>query len=273
MRHIFSFILLTFLLLPVSAVEVDLSKAYVISSGQSAPTSSVFIGGVTEIYDQDLAAIKWLELQYQVVEVTEIDDDDNETTTRQAVCNVIEHEDDLQTGEQDLMEYRIRGTKWSGSYEATSTAYLTELHIKTAQNGFIDGEVIHKTADESANFLRVQVIGYIQQQYCDEFDQVKSYFYTVWQNVSDSTPKSTAKRFQLRFKRLRALEQVHSGKGWGSYNEYHLTLEKDAQGDDILIGSVGTPSERFTSSDTLKGNRTIYLKEVLPESTQSDNFE
>ncbi len=236
-RQIIFISLLNLLSVGVSATEVDFSKAYVIP--QKEAINEIQIGGIMV-------------------------NGDNYSITNSILLGF--NPDDasfhlLSAGQQildaELFAQRLRGTTWTGTYSAPQNQYVTELYFQSIQNGFVGGEMIHKTADaEPATFLRAKVVGDIITQYLvTEHDE------SVWKNAEDVVDEEqfatiTATRSLIRMKRIRALEAHHTGSGWGTNNEYRLTLE-----DNRLTGSVGTPSDKFSNNDAMTGNGIIELWE------------
>jgi len=228
---------------PILAEEVDFSKAYVMPS---ATAKELRVGGIA-VHNGNETLINWVSLNFNA-----------ETRT----FNVKEAMP--QVSDAELLEQRLRGTVWSGTYKSPSNLYLTELTFKIVQNGFITGEMVHQTADpEATNLLRVEVAGKIFTQY---FLDVKGNGELVWVNESELKygvpPPPSNVRQVIRLKRIRSIEHRHTTSSWGSQSEYWMTLENNR-----LVGSVGTPPDRYGGSEELTNPGVIDLEEVLPPVT------
>jgi hypothetical protein len=221
---------------------VDFSKAYVIPGTESP--NELQIGGVMT-YDDDVVLMNSILLGFSA-----------EDRSFKILKAQVQHSD------AELLEQRLRGTQWTGTYKTNKNLYLTELTLKTVQNGFIAGEMIHKTADpETSNFLRAEVGGSIITQY---FVDPESKNEWVWVNADEvnyeTTLPSSHVRQLIRLKRLRGLEFKHASSRWGSQSEYRLVLENNR-----LTGDVGTPPEDYTTSDGLSGVGLVELEEIVPK--------
>lgn len=231
--------LLTLLSATVSATEVDFSKAYVIPPSEEAMPNEMQIGGIT-VNGDDFSITNSIVLGFNP----------NDSSFQLLSAG-------QQTSDAELLAQRLRGSVWQGTYSSAKNHYLTELSFQSVQNGFIGGEIIHKTADsEPSNFLRATIAGDIVSQYLITIEDKEP----VWQDVEtveeELITATTPTRLLMRMKRIRALEVRHAGNGWGTNNEYRLTWENNH-----LIGSAGTPSERFDNKDVMTGNGTIELWE------------
>jgi len=237
MRHQIIFIsLLNLFSIGVSATEVDFSKAYVIP--QKEAVNEIQIGGITVSGDG-----------YSIINSILLGFNPDDASFHLLSAG-------QQISDAELFAQRLRGTTWTGTYNAPQNQYVTELYFQSVQDGFVGGEMVHKTADaEPATFLRAKVVGDIITQYLvTERDE------SIWKNAEDVNEEQfatiTATRLLMRMKRIRALEMHHAGSGWGTNNEYRLTLE-----DNRLTGSVGTPDDKFSNNDAMTGNGIIELWE------------
>ncbi|MEK7990289.1 MAG: hypothetical protein VSS52_004730 [Thiotrichaceae bacterium] len=228
------------------AAEVDLSKAYIIPDG-TPNTNELVIGGV-ETTNGETVLVEDFLLNFFV-------DEDNEQqvdlrSTRQAV-------------DADLLQQRLRGTTWTGEYNSGQTIYLTRFIFQTIQNGFVVGEMEHKTAEsEPSKKLIVQVLGEIKTQFLVDLDAEDPDNELTWVDASelaDTTfyPESYV-RHLIRLRRGNSIESIHPGRGWGRFNVYDLTLENTE-----LRGSIYVPAENYRSPDTF-GNGFVSLREELP---------
>jgi hypothetical protein len=227
----------------VSAEEssVDFSKAYIIY-GTEMPTE-LRLGGITT-HSNDVMLVHSLLLGFNSAERS---------------FNLLNVE--LQSSDTELLQQRLLQTHWTGTYTTSKNLYLTELTLKTVQNGFIGGEVIHRTADpETSNLLRAEVGGSITTQYFID-PQGKNEW--IWVNANEVTVETLVSnppvRHLIRLKRLRGLEFKHTNSRWGSQSEYRLVLENNR-----LTGDVGTPPEDYTNNDGLTGIGLIELVETTP---------
>jgi len=244
------FSLATLLLTTIVVAEenlVDFSKAYVIL-GTEVPTE-LRIGGVTT-RDNDVTLMNSILLGFNVEERS---------------FKILKAE--VQNSDAELFEQRLRETQWTGTYTTNKNVYLTELTVKTVQNGFIAGEMLHQTADpETRSLLRVEVGGSIITQYLVDPESKSEW---VWVNADEvkyvATLPSSHVRQLIRLKRLRGLEFRHASSRWGSQSEYRLVLENNR-----LTGDVGTPPEDYSSTnDGLTGVGLIELAEVAPKTEVS----
>jgi hypothetical protein len=178
--------------------------------------------------------------------------------------------------EAELLQQRLRGTIWKGDYKTAKNIYLTTLHFKSVQNGFIGGEIIHKTPDDDpgpSSFLHAKVTGDITTQYYidekgnGEWDWINAERYqeivaaihqdNEGKEAEDRTaiPEITNTRELIRLRRTRSLDKpIHANSNWGTQNEYRLTIENN-----ILTGNVGSPPKYFGSKDVLTGNGLMEL--------------
>lgn len=226
----------------VLADEVDFSKAYVMPNPSSS--KELKIGGII-VHSGPDTLMNWVLLNFDA---------------EKRIFNVKNSE--LQGSDAELLEQRLRGTTWSGTYQSLSNVYLTELQFKMVQNGFVGGEIIHKTADpEASNFLRTDVIGNIVTQY---FVDLKGNGELVWVNQDElkyqtPAPPPAYVRHLIRLKRAQGREYRHTTGSWGTQTEYRMTLENN-----LLLGSVGTPPDRYSSHDDLTNSGTLSLEEIPP---------
>lgn len=263
--------------MPVLAAEVDFSKAYIIIPRSSIPIEegteegevpppppppTLQIGGVKTIdtHEDQITIFNWiLSLGFNPNEVT-----------------FHLHDAQLQNNfDVELLQQRLRGTKWIGEYKTANNLYSTKLHFQSVQNGFVGAEMTHFTNDEPelSSFLQAKVTGDITPQY---FIDKEGEGELVWVNVEtyqeivtkinkanegkegdDVTPipEIFNTRQLIRLKRTRSIgNSWHANGQWGSHNEYRLTLEGDK-----LMGSVGTPPDRYGSKDVLTGIGNIEL--------------
>ncbi|MCV6637786.1 hypothetical protein [Candidatus Albibeggiatoa sp. nov. NOAA] len=231
----------------VTIADVDLTKAYIIPDGTTNP-SELVIGGV-ETRNGDNVLVEDFLLNFS------INPDDNAQQvnligTRQAV-------------DVDLLQQRLRGTKWVGEYDSGQTVYLSRFTFKTIQNGFVVGEMEHKTAEpEPSKKLVVQVLGEIKTQFLVDLDIDDPDNELTWVDsteVGDDTfyPESYV-RHLIRLRRGNSIETIHPGRGWGRFNVYDLALENGE-----LRGSIYVPAENYRSPDTF-GNGVMTLREEVP---------
>lgn len=228
------------------ADEVDFAKAYVMPNPTS--TKELRIGGVA-IHSGNATVINWLLLSFNPAG----------TDNKKATFDVLQA--GAQATEPELLQQRLRDTVWSGTYQSTSNIYLTELQFTTVQNGFVGGQITHKTADpEAANLLRADVAGTIVTQYLMD---LKGDGQFTWVNADEVKTQGTIPpsntRYLINLRRLRGLEYRHTSSSWSSQSEYRLTLENNK-----LTGSVGTPPEKIGKDDGLTGNGVITLEQVPP---------
>lgn len=240
MKHqLITISLLSVLTTTAWATEVDFSKAYVIP--QKEAINQINIGGIL-VKGND----------YSIIDSILLGFNPNDASFQL-----------LSSGQQTIdaqwAAQRLRGTMWKGYYHAVRNEYITELTIQSVQNGFIGGEIVHKTADaEPSNLLRATVAGDFIAQYLISDGEDKE---TKWQDAdavnAEQLSPTTPVRLLIRMKRIRALENHHSGSGWGTNNEYRLTVEGN-----YITGSSGTPSEKFDNSDDMTGNGLVELWET-----------
>lgn len=240
MKHqLITITLLSTLTITSWATEVDFSKAYVIP--QKEAINQIGIGGIL-VKGND----------YIVTDSILLGFNPNDASFQL-----------LSSGQQNLdaqwAAQRLRGTTWKGYYRAVRNEYVTELSIQSVQNSFIGGEIVHETADaEPSNSLRTTVAGDFTTQYWVSTGEGKE---AEWQDAdavdAEQLSSTTPIRLLARMKRIRALENHHAGSGWGTNNEYRLTIEGN-----YITGSIGTPSEKFDNSDDMTGNGLIELWEV-----------
>ncbi|WP_353570247.1 hypothetical protein [Candidatus Albibeggiatoa sp. nov. BB20] len=227
------------------AAEIDLSKAYIIPDG--TPNSNELVIGGVETSNGDTILVEDFLLNFFV-------DADNAQqvdlrSTRQAV-------------DADLLQQRLRGTVWIGEYDSGQTVYLTRFTFQTIQNGFVVGEMEHKTAEpEPSKKLVVQVLGEIRTQFLVDLDAEDPDNELTWvdaSELSDDTfyPESYI-RHLIRLRRGNSIETIHPGRGWGRFNVYDLALENAE-----LRGSIYVPSENYRSAETF-GNGFVSLTEEI----------
>lgn len=244
MYYFLTFLLLIAVNFSSYATEVDFTKAYIIP--EETTTDRLRIGGI-ETQDGDVVLINSLLLGF-----------DEETTTFHLL------DAKVQTSDEEWLAQRLRNTMWAGEYRTTNNLYLTELHFKTVQQGFIAGEMIHKTAEvEPANYLHIEVAGNIVTQYLLDIEGDGE---LVWIDAKEANYEGVLPPSHIRqlinLKRMRALESRHVGRGWGRHNEYHLVWMNDSQ---ILTGNAGvTAAETFSGGNGLTGNGIIELYENKP---------
>lgn len=236
--------------------EVDFSKAYIITPAKS-PTE-LRIGGVETHTNKDLFVHSLL-LGF------------NQTN---ATFRILEATPQISSAQ--LLEQMLRGTTWVGGYTTSKNYYQTELYFASIQQGYIGGEIIHTTTDpENPIFLRAKIAGNIVTQYfITEKNKEPRWIDAEQIDYNTLTPdtiippvEATHIRHIVRLKRVQALSFKHNEGGWGTYNEYRFALVENE-----LNGVVGTPSDRYGSSDTMTGVGEIRLKlkeepieETLPE--------
>ena len=226
----------------VLADEVDFSKAYVMSDAPSS--KELKVGGII-VHSGPDTLINWVLLAFD---------------PEKRIFNVTNSA--LQGSDAEFLEQRLRGTTWSGTYQSLSNIYLTELKLTTVQNGFVGGEIIHRTPDpEASNFLKVEVTGSIITQY---YVDLKGNGELVWVNQDELKYKAPAPppgfvRHLIDLKRGRGIEYRHNTGSWGTNSEYRMTLENNK-----LVGGVGIPPDRYSNNDDLINSGSITLEEVLP---------
>lgn len=243
------------------AVEIDVTKAYIVTDG-SPKTNELVVGGV-ETYNGDTVLVEDFLLSFvpDTDEFGALIPRVDLTGTRQAV-------------DSELLQQRLRGTTWEGEYDSGQTVYLTRLEFKSIQDGFVFGEVEHKTAEpEPSKKLLVQVMGEIKTQFLVDLDIEDPDNELTWVDateMSDNTfyPESHI-RHLIRLRRGNSIESIHPGRGWGRFNVYDLALE-----DDVLQGSIYVPAENYSSSETF-GNGVVRLVEQssTPIIRDDDTFE
>lgn len=236
--------------------EVDFSKAYIITPVKS-PTE-LRIGGIETRTNKDLLVHSLLlgfnqtNASFRILEATP------------------------QTSSAQLLEQMLHDTTWVGGYTTNKNYYQTELYFASVQQGYIGGEIFHTTTDpENPIFLRAKIAGnMITQYFVTEKNKEPRWIDADQIDYNALAPETiipptevTHIRQILRFKRIQALDFKHDAGGWGTYNEYRLALVENE-----LSGVVGTPNDRFGSSDTMTGVGEIRLtlkeepiEETLPE--------
>jgi len=235
---------LNFPALTLAQGEVDFSKAYIMPS--SSP-KELKIGGVG-VREGETTVMNWLLLGFNP-----------EGPESKPIFNILQA--GAQTAAPELLEQQLRDTVWSGTYQATNNLYLTELRFKVVQNGFIAGEITHKTADpEASNLLRAEVAGTIVTQY---FLDVKNDGILTWVNANEVTYEGFIPPSQIRhlinLKRLRGLEYRHTSSSWGAHSEYWMALENNK-----LTGSVGTPPAAYQNGEEELTSVGLITLEAVP---------
>jgi len=240
-----------------TAAEIDLSKAYIVTDG-SPKTNELVVGGV-ETRNGDIVLVEDFLLSFtpDTDEFGALIPRVDLTGTRQAV-------------DSELVQQRLRGTTWIGEYDSGQTVYLTRLTFKTIQDGFVFGEVEHKTAEpEPSKKLVVQVMGEIKTQFLVDLDMDDPDNELTWVDASEMTddtfyPESRIRQL-IRLRRGNSIETIHPGRGWGRFNVYDLALENGE-----LQGSIYVPSENYRSLDTF-GNGVVRLTEQSPTPVVRDD--
>jgi len=253
--------LISLITLPVVAqdesedqAQVNFSKAYIIPGATSS--KEIQLGGVETLADKDLL-IHSLRIGFNADKLD---------------FRILQAEP--QKTDAELFEQFLRGTIWRGDYKTSRNIYWTQLRFDTVQNGFIAGELIHKTRDPAnPDILRIKVAGQITTQYLiDEQDNGDP----VWVNADridvDKLPadviippeRADHIRQLIQLSRMQGIEFEHNSSGWGRYHEYRMALVEDR-----LTGSVGIPPERYSSGNKLQGLGDIELKQLIPEEEEA----
>lgn len=243
-------------------IPVDFSKVYCYSKADEP--AELRINGIGTFDDDETLEIRSIRLG--------IEPENFAAEKKFQVLEATPQEPDAELFEQSLLN-----TTWTGDYKtARNNRYQTELRFESVQNGFVAGEIMHTSGDHPENpssLLRAKVAGEVVTQYLiDEKDNDELVWVDADQIDYGNLPAEVVippeedgrTRLLIRLQRMRGIEFKHASSSWGNRHEYRMVLAGDT-----LSGSVGTPTDRYGSTDVLTGTGEIELTPVMEEVVDS----
>jgi hypothetical protein len=249
----------------LSIADVDVSGAYLLPQAE-LPPNQMLIGGVVTKIDPQLNFVEDFLIEFESFlshesGVTQL----RLLNARPAVW-------------PDNRQQQLRGTTWHGSYyTGQNDMYLTDLHLQIIENGFVKGEIEHKTAEaEPKRKLRVQVLGTITTDFLLNVRPELPENQPVWIESSellalqaeraarnpDLPPiivyPNTHFRHKLFLQRGKAITAVHNNGDWGRFNVYDLNLEHEQ-----IVGSLYLPEDGYSKTRT-SGHGILNLNKINP---------